>query len=286
MKHGRSGRRTRHGKRSASKFDAKKDRAADGQPPENALALPFPASGGEIVGGPMGGDTPGDSSARIGRDGPGRDRAERGPARPSALPCPPNGQLNQGSNWKCRQSTAKILQIEIDGAVRKYGENHVGMLTLGCPDEVHEMDEFQRRYNSLMTHFLRARFIQTAAVVQRYKHGIHSHLAVVTEWDMRGRLNFKALKRRDYRSAPQRLRQEWKLFREVLPGYGFGRHELLPMYGDSSGLGRYLARYLVRELGTRRCGDKRHKLVRYSQSWERCVLGQFTWCDRRAKRAM
>jgi hypothetical protein len=160
------------------------------------------------------------------------------------------------------------------------------MLTLGCPDEVLEMDEFQRRYNSLMTHFVRERFIQTAAVIQRYRHGIHAHLAVVTDWDMRGRLDFKALKRRDYRSAPQRLRQEWKLFREVLPGYGFGRHELLPMYGDSSGLGRYLARYLVRELGTRRRGDKRHRLVRYSQSWERCVVGQFTWCDRRAKRAM
>ena len=169
--------------------------------------------------------------------------------------------------------------------MRKYGRNHVGMLTLGCPDDVHGMDEFQRRYNSLMTHFLRGRFIQTAAVIQRYKHGIHAHLAVVTDWDMRGNLDFKALKRRNYRSAPSRLRAEWKLFREVLPGYGFGRHELLPMYGDSSGLGRYLARYLVRELGTRRCGDKRHRLVRYSQSWERCVVGQFTWWDQRAKRA-
>jgi hypothetical protein len=273
MKPGRRGRRAPHGKRSASRFDARQDRVADGQPRENPLQLPFQASGINSSGGTIGRDTPGDSASRIGRDGAGRSRAERGPATPPALPCPPNGQLNQCNNWKCRQSTAKILQIEIDGAVRKYGENHVGMLTLGCPDEVHEMDEFQRRYNSLMTHFLRERFIQTAAVVQRYKHGIHAHLAVVTDWDMRGRLNFKALKRRDYRSAPQRLRQEWKLLREVLPGYGFGRHELLPMYGDSSGLGRYLARYLVRELGTRRRGDKRHKLVRYSQSWDRCVVG-------------
>jgi hypothetical protein len=205
---------------------------------------------------------------------------------PAGIPCPPNGQLKQGNGWKSGANASKILQLEIDGAARRFGTDHVGMLTLSFPDEVHDMVEASRRLNSLFTGALRERFVQFVTVLQRHKrHGLHAHTAVVVDWDIRGNLSWEALKRRQYGSAPRRLRDEWAFLRDLLPRYGFGRHELLPMRGHSEGLGRYLARYLSRELGTRRKGDRGARLVRYSQSWERVVVGPFTWNDRRTQRA-
>ena len=62
-------------------------------------------------------------------------------------------------------------------------------------------------------------------------------------------------------------------------GYGLGVANLMPMQGEAEGLGRYVARYVARELGTRKKEDRQARLVRYSQSWERVVVGPFSWCD-------
>lgn len=36
----------------------------------------------------------------------------------------------------------------------------------------------------------------------------------------------------NYSSAAKELRRIWKQFREVLPRYGFGRHQLLPVKSE------------------------------------------------------
>jgi hypothetical protein len=167
-----------------------------------------------------------------------------------------------------------------------FGPERVGMLTLSFPDPVHDMSEASRRFDSFNSNALAGRYVQWLVVVQRHKtHGIHFHLCIVTEKDIRGNLDFRALRCRDYLSANAALRAEWSFYRDALPRYGFGRHELLPMRGDSVSFGRYLSRYLARELGTRRADDRGHRMVRYSQSWRRIVRGAFSWNDIRAVRA-
>jgi hypothetical protein len=88
------------------------------------------------------------------------------------------------------------------------------------------------------------------------------------------------------RRVTQECREEWKIFNPArMGGYGLGVANLMPMQGEAEGLGRYVARYVARELGTRKKEDRQARLVRYSQSWERVVVGPFSWCDVRAKRA-
>lgn len=224
------------------------------------------------------------SQALEGVDG----RAAAGPARdetgrPLPLPCPPREQLN---NEGVEFGAAKKLKVEVWGACLKFGVGHVGMLTLTFPDEVREIAEASRRFHSLMVNRLSKRCVQWAVVVQRHKDGrIHFHLVVVTREDIGSGLNLEALKRRDYRSANAALRAEWAWLREVLPGYGFGRHELLPVQ-DVNGFGDYLGRYLVREMGTRRPMDKGARLVRYSKNWDHVLVGRACWVDTREREAL
>jgi len=183
------------------------------------------------------------------------------------------------------------LEIEVLAAIMRNGPERVGLWT-STPGEVvdgkfvkvSDWREASRRWNSLISNASK-KWIQWVCVMQRHKDGgVHYHVCFVSEKDIRGALDWEALRRRDYRSANEALREEWAFWREVAPKYGFGRVEVLPVR-DANSLGRYLARYLARELGKRREGDRRARLVRYSQSWQRVVVGPFCWADVAALRA-
>lgn len=174
----------------------------------------------------------------------------------------------------------------------KFGVEHVALWTSTPGDivdgkfvKVTDWAEASRRWHSLQSNANAGRWQQWAMVMQRHKDGgVHYHACVVHREDVRGNLNFAALRKRDYRTANPALRAEWEFWRETAPKYGFGRVEFLPVY-EVEGFGRYLARYLKREIGCRRKEDSKARLLRYSQSWERCVMGAFTWTDTRALRA-
>jgi hypothetical protein len=159
---------------------------------------------------------------------------------------------------------------------------------LGEFEKVTDFGEASRRWNSLRTSAIarREEWLQWALVMQRHKDGgVHYHVLVVHRDDVRSGLDFDAVRRRDYRSANAALRAEWSFWRDVHARYGFGRVEFLPLY-DANGAGKYLARYLRREIGTRREMDSGAQLFRFSRSWERVVHGEACWCDTRQARAM
>ena len=188
----------------------------------------------------------------------------------------------------------RSFEIEVCAAVAKWGASRVALWTstpgevdvLGTFQKVHDWREASRRWDSLNSNVIRRRpWVQWAMVMQRHRDGgVHFHACVIHESDVRGELDFDALRRRDYRSANLALRAEWAVWRQVAPRYGFGRVEFMPVY-DGDGLGRYLARYLRREIGKRREADTRAQLFRFSRSWERAVKGEACWADMRAKRA-
>ena len=222
----------------------------------------------------------------------------RSAVRPAALPCPPNEQLKEKPKEKkgLRSSGCDVgrrFELEVWGAIQKFGADHVAVLTTTPGDivngefvKVQDYAEASRRWNSLNSGALQGRWVQWALVMQRHKDGgIHFHVCVVHREDIRGQIDFAELKRRNYRSVNKALSDEWAFLRDVMPRYGFGpRVEFLPVR-DVASLGRYLARYLRREIGTRRKCDRGARLLRYSQSWQRTVRGAFSWCDKRALRA-
>jgi hypothetical protein len=157
------------------------------------------------------------------------------------------------------------LLLAVKAMVVKYGIERVGFLTLTFADQVTDIREAQRRYNSLANHVLRHRYQETIAIVERMKSGrLHFHLLVAMWADIRAGVDFDAVKRGDYRSANSALRAEWAFWRRTAKRYGFGRTELMPIRTCEEAVGRYMGWYLTKHMGARKQEDKGAHLVRYS----------------------
>lgn len=160
--------------------------------------------------------------------------------------------------------TAFALSYEIQHLAKEFGLERLGFLTLTFVDQVTEIREAQRRFNSLNTGVLKARYSRAIGCVERCKSGrLHFHLVVVLASDIRTGFDFAAIERHDYRSAGPVLRAEWAFLRETLPAYGFGRHELLPVKSTANGIAYYVGKYIAKHVGSRSKEDRGARMVRY-----------------------
>lgn len=156
------------------------------------------------------------------------------------------------------------------------------MMFVGVRDAV----EASRRINSVRP-FLLTIFKRAILVTERHKSGaIHFHLlgSLLSRWDIRTGFDFEAVKRRKYRSVSEELRRIWKLCREKLPHYGFGRHELKPIQKTGEAIAAYVSKYIEKNVCNRTPADRRKKLVRYI-GWEKNQLkpNEFEWDGPRAR---
>ncbi|ENJ1622211.1 hypothetical protein ACEYZO_004935 [Escherichia coli] len=169
-------------------------------------------------------------------------------------------------NTQIRKS-ASCLAWNVDFLCSKFGIKNLGFLTLTFRDHVLDPKEAQRRFNSLRTHVLRERYLADIRVMERQKSGrIHYHLLVVIGEDVRTGFDFEACANGDYRSANQRLKQEWAFWRKTAKAYGFGRTELLPIKSNSECIARYVGKYISKHFETRQHRDKGVRLVEYSRN--------------------
>ncbi|HBC1013308.1 TPA: hypothetical protein IGZ65_005064 [Escherichia coli] len=169
-------------------------------------------------------------------------------------------------NTQIRKS-ASCLAWNVDFLCSKFGIENLGFLTLTFRDHVLDPKEAQRRFNSLRTHVLRERYLADIRVIERQKSGrIHYHLLVVIGVDIRTGFDFVACANGDYRSANQRLREEWAFWRKTAKAYGFGRTELLPIKSNSECIARYVGKYISKHFEARQHRDKGVRLVEYSRN--------------------
>lgn len=187
---------------------------------------------------------------------------------------------------------AEVVRLEVERLARNYGLERLGFLTLSFVDAVYSIREAQRRYHSLLTNFLSANFGGGIVVWERFNHGIHFHLLVVCDEDIKTGFDFEAVKRRDYRSVCPWLRAMWATLRVVLPEYGrpeigepgFGRHELLPIRTEAEAVGRYLGKYISKHLECKLDIDRGAKIVRFFGCARvgRVASAQFAWANGRS----
>ena len=96
---------------------------------------------------------------------------------------------------------------------------------------------------------------------------------------MRTGINFDEIAKGNYRSANRELRAFWKELRGILPRYGFGRHELLPVKSSKEAIARYLGKYLSKSIEDVFMSDSKpfhSRRVRLSVGW-RVATSQFAW---------
>ena len=191
------------------------------------------------------------------------------PQEGDSLPCLfSNNSTETGSSRLSSQArkSASALAWNVQTMAEKWGLERLGFLTLTFADHVLDGREAQRRFNSLASHVLRARYPAYIRVMERQKSGrIHYHLLVVLDADIRTGFDFEAVAKHNYRSAGSRLRAEWSFWRQTAKTYGFGRTELLPVKSTSEGIARYVGKYISKHLQARQDDDKGLRLVEYSQ---------------------
>lgn len=157
--------------------------------------------------------------------------------------------------------------------------DHIGFLTLTPPDNCADSEEFRRRWRSCQSNFFTPcpEFGHWLAVDERQRRGAwHKHLLVEVAQDIRQGIDWAALARGDYRSAPPYLRGLWRLLRARLPAYGFGRHELLPVRSSAEAMARYVGKYIGKHMGKRRDEDKGKRLISASRGWPKSSA-TFAW---------
>lgn len=174
-----------------------------------------------------------------------------------------------------QKKTAAILSSSIKQLADKYNIENIGLLTLTFSEHITDAKEAQRRLNSLLTNIIKKKYIEYVGVFERQKNmRIHYHLIVVTAYDIKGYLDFSALKNRDYKTANANLRTEWAFWRKTAKLYGFGRTELLPIKSTADAVAYYVGKYITKNIQARAISkvdkklsydvDKGVRLVRYS----------------------
>lgn len=123
-------------------------------------------------------------------------------------------------------------------------------------------------------------------MTERHKSGaVHFHvLGILTGTpDIRTGLDFEKIAKKDYRSAPEALRDIWAYLRDTLPAYGFGRAELLPVKKTGEAVAAYVSKYIEKNVWNRLPEDAHKKLVRYI-GWNGQQLrpNDFSWGSPRA----
>lgn len=177
------------------------------------------------------------------------------------------------------------LRMNVEALVDAFGLERIGFLTLTLPDHLDwwsndDWKEARRRFKSLNDGYLRRMgFSNYISVVEPQASGrIHWHLVLVLLEDIRTGVAFDEFDRGNYQSAGKYLRSLWKDLRRILPRYGFGRHELMPIRKDKEAMAHYVAKYLnkgrVAEMSGIVDGRKmtRRRRVRYGgKGWRRAT---------------
>ncbi len=212
------------------------------------------------------------------------------PTVPPSLPCLFSNNSTEASPKDLPKKTPRltgphsktpfVVGEEIKKLVKQYGLNRLGFFTLTAADGVTSIKEANRRFNSLNTHVLKTRFERAVFVLERHKSGaIHYHGVVVMPADIRTGFDFEAVKSRDYRSASQLLRDEWKFWRKTAKKFKFGRTELLPIKTNADGISYYVGGYIRKHLENRLPEDKGARLIRFIgyKPGDRAVSRKFSW---------
>jgi hypothetical protein len=191
------------------------------------------------------------------------------------------------------------LRLNVESFVQHWGRNHCLFFTVTDEDNLHPT-QFARRWNN----YLRRNgswIVSFIRVLEPQKQGRpHYHLLVAVGWDTQperfdweafdecqrelrtaGRTGrFRELRARYRASAAPELVALWSLLRKVLPRYGLGRAELLPLRKGKEAISEYVGKYLEAGLVLRRHswkGCRRVELDRRAKSaWLKCTR-EFAW---------
>jgi hypothetical protein len=225
-------------------------------------------------------------------NGPTLAPAEPGPV--AALPCQRSNNCIEENKSTAdslspyrRKSRHRVI-LAVEWMVKKYGVNHVGLLTLtfGVPGSgrgsqatrelrelAKDLEFVQKRWHSLNTNIIARRYADWICILETHRDGVwHFHVVVATAADIRTGTDVETLTnyklpywmRRGKHLRNDALAAEWLALRQIACKYRFGRIELVPVKKTGEAVARYLAGYLSKSFEMVPAGRK-SRLVRFSR---------------------
>ena len=199
-----------------------------------------------------------------------------------------HGPVKTAERSKGAQKTIYVFQQNIAGFVQHFGVEKCGFLTLTFADDVFDVKEASRRFNSFRTNFLSKHFCGYIGVYERTKRGVvHFHFVVACKENIAEGFDHEAVKRNVYTKNTRNahIAALWKLLRDNLQKYGFGlQHQLVPVK-SKDGIAKYLSKYITKGLETRSRSDKGFRFTRASQDkdcrWKQANY-KFSWAGENA----
>lgn len=188
------------------------------------------------------------------------------------------------------QAISKSLyafNLNVKSFIDYFGVENCGFLTLTFADDVKDVREASKRFNSMRTNFLSKHVLGYIGVYERTKRGrIHFHFVVAMKFEIANGFNWAnyELARKGIRglkiTTNSDLSEFWSLMRSQLVNYGFGSINELTPIRSAGGAARYLAKYLLKGFEFRREDDKGFRFVRSSRgtadTWRACTCN-FAW---------
>ncbi len=191
------------------------------------------------------------------------------------------------------------LRQNVAAFIKFFGRNHCLFFTVTDEEGLHP-SQFARRWN----HFLRrhgAWIVSFIRVLEPQKQGRpHYHLLVAVPWDTQPAkfdwqaldecqqerrsvgttARFRELRARYKQSAAPELVAMWGALRKILPRYGLGRAELLPLRKGQEAISEYIGKYLEAGLTIRKHSWKGARRVEFDRrnktGWLSCTR-IFAW---------
>ena len=174
------------------------------------------------------------------------------------------------------KKAAFALTNNVDRFIWQVRVNRVGFLTLTFLEDVTDHKEAVRRFRLLVRYkfpkVFGPDFIRVSELHHSARIGFHFHVLVDCRQDIRTGVNFDEIygangRRPRYSSASPYLRSIWEYLRQVLPGSGFGRFELLPIKSTPQAMAKYIGKYLSKGNLERPERLKGVRLVGYSKDF-------------------
>ena len=202
-------------------------------------------------------------------------------------------KANKLSNLQAK--TMKALDANSKHWMKKYGENHVGILTLTFKENLTCDKEAQRRWNNLNRLINRhSKFTILVKVKEYQKRGaVHYHMLVKTNENIRGKIDWEIYeqmgKEKDVRhkrklgkelakTAEPHLVELWGWLREKCKRTGFGRSELMPLKKPHH-VKNYIGKYLEKDMQSGKSKSKSSREISYGRKADKVANTKFSWIN-------
>ena len=176
------------------------------------------------------------------------------------------------------KKSAFTVSDNVKRFIEEHGIENCAFLTLTFKENVIDPKEASRRFDSLNTHFLSRFYGLWYSTRERQIRGAwHYHIIIVCKGDIRTGFDWNEYdawltdresgKKRRLLTGNKLIRSLWQLNFNSVKNYGFGIPHLCPIKSTSEAVGKYVSKYIAKQIGQRAEEDKGVRLTSHSQAF-------------------